>query len=1030
MSLPLMTANDAQNRLQRDGLGSLGLTGVAFAPRWANGDLTYSATALTLTSADVVKAPFLGLRRQLPELGGLGLYEVDGSAITGPGTVYSLHPEAAARLDGLVANRLGAAGPIRPVPRTLAIRAVTGTLADTWLGVGENVAASPATFSFHDGRGLIICPVAVAALFDSLATAMPALAPGGWADSSPGGVVNIAGKASGILVQAVDPHGTPFAAPAGESAVVLDNVNATVGSISATGLATLFAGQSLGASTGASPPTRLALGWARNSTLGPAKLTPPALPNGVALGRQFLRAVVVDLPWHLLGNRTGGQLLTIPGDDQKLPAQFVPAVRDRVNIDYLVDGADTLGAAGVVITGFVTAGQGLVFAVSPTVDGQVGVPPAPAAGTSPAPATHWPAFPAPPGGMPGPAPTGTPTTGLAAVWSGPQDVVVSFPGGTLPLGAHVRLFPRVFVVVSSIGPEPSFLRGDGGAALVVDANPFAIKLTNPLRLPANDNQPAGATLVLDMAVTDRTGRRRTFGNIVLPIGSTLPPPTVDQFAAPDPMAVVPAAMRGIAPSPVFGITGGPAAPTGPPVSIVDLLRRLAAETTPRIGPRLPTMARFPTIVVAGTGPTSAVMAWSAVVTGGHWSRDTRTAAQSLGNPGNPAGADVVAPGVRVDGALAFDAATIAMRRAQPILPFDLDPVPGWLPFTGSNGWVAPAAGTAPGPATCAGAVLRTVAVGCETPELSPPAVQIPPSNTPVTDLVTTLAGLVGLPAPNGPVLANETAVGNEILREFNVSKSGQRDALWSLRRAVRQARELVFVSSPGFSVTTRPSGGLPAAHEFDLVAELGDRMSDQPSLRVVVCTPRLPDMVPAYGGWVREALAARAEAVDALKGVDPDRVVAFHPVGFPGRAAAIRTTSVIVDDVWALVGTSHWRRRGLTFDEGVDVVGIDKALDTTGASTRIRRYRRGLLAGMLAVPVPVPPTAPSADWVRLTGPASTFALIRGLVDAGGLGRLLPFWPGPTDTDVLPQSHDVADPDGATDTSYLTLFAGLIGESPD
>jgi hypothetical protein len=322
--------------------------------------------------------------------------------------------------------------------------------------------------------------------------------------------------------------------------------------------------------------------------------------------------------------------------------------------------------------------------------------------------------------------------------------------------------------------------------------------------------------------------------------------------------------------------------------------------------------------------------------------------------------------------------------------------------------------------------------------LSPDEVQIPSSNLPVSSLIQTVGGKFGWTPPPGPWVANEAAIGNEIIREFNVSKFGQRDALWALWRAVRQARELVFIASPQFCKTARPPGN-PPTHEIDLVAELAKQMEEQASLRVVICTPRLPDMVPAYGGWVREALAARKEAVDLLKQVDSDRVVAFHPVGFPGRASLIRTTSVVVDDVWALVGTSHWRRRGLTFDEGVDVVGLDKKFDTTGVSAKIRRYRRSLLAGILQTPVsppapPPPPAAvpPAADWVRLSGPASTYHLIRDLVDQGGLGRLLPFWPGPDDPwpAELTQSHDVADPDGASDTKYWQYLAGLIGESPD
>lgn len=131
-------------------------------------------------------------------------------------------------------------------------------------------------------------------------------------------------------------------------------------------------------------------------------------------------------------------------------------------------------------------------------------------------------------------------------------------------------------------------------------------------------------------------------------------------------------------------------------------------------------------------------------------------------------------------------------------------------------------------------------------------------------------------------------------------------------------------------------------------------------------------------------------------------------------------------DVWALVGTSHWRRRGMTFDEGADMVTMDRDLDDRGASRRIRTFRRSFLGSRLQVP---PDGAASADAIRLASPAGAFDLVHDLVAQEGLGRVRPFWRGPTDSDVLAQSHDVADPDGASDDQYLVLFAGLIGESP-
>jgi hypothetical protein len=351
-------------------------------------------------------------------------------------------------------------------------------------------------------------------------------------------------------------------------------------------------------------------------------------------------------------------------------------------------------------------------------------------------------------------------------------------------------------------------------------------------------------------------------------------------------------------------------------------------------------------------------------------------------------------------------------------------VEGWIPFVGGPDWVEPdepgndTAPTGQAARTSAAAVLRTVPIGVETPEASLPAVPIPDADDGVQDVIDSIF-------PDFDVtfdVAREEEIVREIRREFHWSKFGSRDAQWAVRRAIGQARDLVFVASPQFAATAHP-GGAPDPHEVDLVAELEARMIAQPSLLVVVCVPRWPDFHELYGGWVRHAFAARNAALETLTDVDADRVVAFHPRGFPGRSAAIRTTSVIVDDVWALVGTSHWRRRGMTFDEGVDIVGFDRSLDGSGGSSRIRTYRRALMAALGGVGANEP------EFVRLFGTRTCASVFRDLVSQGGLGRLAPFWPGPTDTDVLPQITDVADPDGGDTDQYLALFAGLINETP-
>ncbi len=602
---PLLTQEDARQRLADDGLGALGLAVIRFASTWANAAVTYDGTALTLTTTGTVRAPFLGMRHFLDAGEPTYASDVAGTALVGPAAAFHMHPQAHVRLQRIVLSRLGAAaGAIRPVPQTMILRGVAGTTVDQWFAAGSDVHPGGATFSFHDERGLIVDPVAFAALVQELATAFPVFAEDGFpaAAGTAGSVGDVADERTGILVHVVDPHGATFAAPAGESPTIVDGGGAPAGAIPASGLVELAAGQGVGPPAGA---TRLRVGWARGGVLGRTPVFPPALPGGVTLGAEFLRACAVDLPWHLLGNRTNADVQGIEGDDEALPAEFHPVVRDRVPVDLLADGVDVVAAGGNVLGALAPGFVGLVFAASPTIETAVGVPPAPGPGA------HWPQFPPAPAGPPPPV-SGSPASGITAVWSGPHDVVVTFPGGTIPVGAAMHVYPQVFQVISSIGPEPSFLRGDGTATVVPATGPFSLLLENPLDLADGVSQPADSLLVFDLVVTDRRPVRRTFGAVVVPIGSGAAPVPPDPFAAPDPMASVPANVQGVAPSPTFGIPRtGPAPGGGTPTSVVDLIRRLTGETTPRSAPRLPTMARFPTILAVGTGPTAAPMAWDA-----------------------------------------------------------------------------------------------------------------------------------------------------------------------------------------------------------------------------------------------------------------------------------------------------------------------------------------------------------------------------------------------------------------------------------
>ena len=952
-------------------------------------------------------------------------YDASGAALDVSATVLRLHPQAYLRLRTICAARYAAAGQpaILPVPAAMVVRGAEGFRATRWYRADEELDGVSGAVSFHDARGYSMDPVYVAGLFSDLlgAGALPGLVPAG-VTASPidaGGVQLIAGLGTAeVRLHLMDPHGNP---PASASFVTDDGAGTQTGVVFTT-LLTLPAGNRLVAND-ATGPTTLRFGFATNGVLTANPLAVPALANGT-IPRRYYRVMVVDQPYYLMGNRsTSGA----NPDDGRIPADLLPVVRDQVNITYLADGPDTLAEATRILT---RPAQSMIVAVSPNIDQTLVTPNAPGA------TAHWPQFPAPNTSAPFPSPPARlSAANVSAAWTATNDVVVTIAGGAAPDGATVRIFPQQFVEIASInGAEPSFLRGDGGSNVVAGTNPVSVLLRNPFALGAAQPRPSPAVLTMDIVVAPRVGRRRPTGAVAVPVADGLATAPTDPFFQPasgNPMGVMPVSMQGVSEAPLFGIPRTVAPPSTTPTNLRDLALSLAAEPSPRKAPRLPTMARFETIAATGTtdgAPTDGTLLWQAVLTGARWAGESRSALHADGNPGNPAGPDVHAPGVSVTGALAYDLAVHALKRAQPIIPLpasNAGTVLGWVATSGGNNFNVPDDG-ANVANTGAGVMLETVAVGCETPWLE--SLTPPPAGNTINQMIQNAASAMGVSPPSITVnVTNEPRLQREVRREFFAAKHGFRDAQWALRRAFSEARELVYIESPQFAMTARPAPEGPESHEVDLVAVLAERLEAQRALRVVICTPRLSDFADEYRTFHRQHYAARLEAYNELRKAARDRVLLFHPVGFPGRTAYIRTTSVIVDDVWCLVGATHFRRRGMTFDGSVAIASYDRRI-TEGYSTGVRNYRRDLMAAKLHVAPPTGSQPLSGEWVRLGRPASAFDVVHDLLEQGGYGRIQSIWPGPSDSSVLAAQPDVADPDGSGGVTMFNTLAGMLNEA--
>lgn len=1025
-----LTPAAAAQALQDHGLDALGLTAPRLSATWGAATPVLDPATLRLTPQGSAQAPWLGVLEYLDS--GAAFRDATGAPITGPVGVFRLHPQAVQRIGALAQSRY--AMPAQPHHRVLPEALVfSGAVPvpdrspQTW-EAGDTLNRSE-PMSFHDHRGLIVDPVAVAAILDDLMTAFPALdASGGAARNGAGGVATIAALATGTLVQVVDLHGSPFMAVPGGPSVEARNGTTVTGTPDASGLLTPAAGETL-AGSGGTAAARMRLGWATGGTMGAGLLSLPDLPGGVTLPRQFLRAFATDLDWHILGNRSTATVRGVPAEDGKMPPDLKPQVRDGVSVDYLADGPDLLAEAGRIIlrTGG-AAGSPLVFAVAPLIADGVGLPPAPGA------QAHWPTFPGPDSGT-GFAGTASPLPGATAAWTSGVDVVVTLPADAVPNGAALRVFAQRFQLIEAIGEAPSFLRGDGGAAIAVAGQPTQILVANPLGLAVTDPRPSPAVLVFDLVVMPRRGNRRLFANRRLDIGAGPAALPADPFATPDPMAALPPAVKSVCPAPLFGMTRT-TSPTSGLTNPIDIVRALGNETEPREGPRHATMGRLEGITLSGIGSAQLQdgLDWDGVLSGGRWTRETRSAALRDGNPGNPAGPDTHVAAVRVTGALGHDLARHAVRRVQPMLPLpggaSATTSPGWIVMSGGNNMNPPTPDPANPPAagSSCGALLQTVAAIAETPELSLlPAGNPLDSGAPITfdQLLDDIAGALGIPSPSGGItIANEDRLINEVRREYFLARDGARDALWSLARACLEAEELVYIDTPGLARTARPVG-TPAAHEIDLIALLAQRLTARPNLKVIIATPREGDLTPAP--FARRAFAQRKEAYDLLASAAPGRVAAFHPKGFPGRAAQIRSTCVIVDDVWSLTGATHIRRRGMTFDGSAAVASFDRDI-ADGYSRKVQAQRVALLAARLGIARLDGDGLPTPEFLRLARPSSAFALIRDLLAQGGGGVVQPLWHGPQDSLVIPQTDDIADPDGSAGAPAGLGLAAFLSEA--
>ncbi|QAT88043.1 hypothetical protein EJ065_6514 [Corallococcus coralloides] len=892
-------------------------------------------------------------------------------------------------------------------------------------------ASLPVKLWAFDPRGRPVDAGAVAAWWQALANAF--LVPGSadtlWAPGLSGADQRTHAVQDARTVHLVNAH---LAAPVdGLDTLTATNATGTGQVRRATGAGVV--GLSLPAPAPDAPVRRLGLlpqgRMGTSAQLWPATATAPA--------RDFVRVALVDVEQHLLGHaRSSNAVMTrTPPPIQPSPSPVLLDTTDEV-ISALVQ---TL------------AGTGERTLLCSTVERDLGalLPPPLVPGTAPI------TFPLPGGGdLTVEALRGGGTAENGVVTG--QRVLVTVRLGTELAGAWVRIWPqgfdresaRHFLMDGGAGP----VRADGQARVVVT-------------LPDGDVS-ASAPLSLDVLVVARAKERRHFAGLrfqrpapvggapvalasanapllvcelnappfanaaaldgVIPSGASVvalssPPALVDRATIPNTawtastlsrtlnalrLELTPPAFRHIPPGePAERFTGAGA--TVRTLERVTLSSFLGSPgLRPPAGP-LPAQERLE--VVAGRVDRANAQVEAVIGAAPCLSRYHELLPHPQAHPGAPGAPEVHGTGVRLVGPAAVRAAELLRERIHSTTPA--------LATAAATPLPQPAA---PANATVWTAVLQTVAAAVEgEAPLVPQAPGLPsyPFGQSLADALAFLSARIpGMPAAP-PGAAAAASVARALDRRVRVASRGVREGWASVLGAIERAQDFVYIETPAFDpvtfigdpeLETRP--GRTPWHA------LIERLSAVPGLHAFVCLPvDLMPGLPSRLARLRDELFAGLEAAST-------RVVVFSPATGPGRSLRLASTTVIVDDVHALTGTTHLSRRGLTFDSSVAVAAFDEQL-VDDRAREVRDFRRALMAGRLGVDPNLLPDEPLA----------LFDAIRRLVETGGRGRLAvePYKLPDTPTGNL--TADAWNPDGSPGTSFdflarlAALLAGIQAE---
>jgi len=149
------------------------------------------------------------------------------------------------------------------------------------------------------------------------------------------------------------------------------------------------------------------------------------------------------------------------------------------------------------------------------------------------------------------------------------------------------------------------------------------------------------------------------------------------------------------------------------------------------------------------------------------------------------------------------------------------------------------------------------------------------------------------------------------LRRYPFAPMGERSIAAAYRKSLRRARRLVYIEdqylwAPG------------------VARLLAEALRSQPQLRMVVVVPRYPDK---QGTSSIPSLVGRERTIEVCRAAGPDRFAIYDVENVAGDPVYVHAKVVVIDDVWAMVGSDNMNRRSWTHDSELSCAVLDERAD-------------------------------------------------------------------------------------------------------